>query len=298
MNKIHQHKPGEMPWRTRREEPLRWRKIKRQETNRPENFLRRREPYCVGACGRFLDRNSGKDQIWTLEDKKGLLSALLFYSKRTLFPVFNGKTDIPLTRFVRRYFRTAPVHAVQGVREEALVLEDALAELGIRTGETIDYDLMALDSAPEETFRAGPPGLIVRRPDMLDMDALFALQKEYEKEEVLPQGAVFNPVSCKLGLQRIMREEHILAAELDGRVVGKINTSARSFTRCQIGGVYVHPDYRGRGIARRMTGVFVQELIAQGWGITLFVKKQNPAALSVYRGIGFEFFADYRISYY
>jgi predicted GNAT family acetyltransferase len=273
--------------------------MKKREAGEPELFLRRREPWCVGACGRFLARNSGKDQVWTLRDEGGRLSALLLYSRRTLLPVFNGRSDIPLSRFIRRRFRTASIHAVRGLREETLVLEETLADLGFATVDTIDYDLMALDSPPpEENFRAGPPGLVLRRPGLRDVDGLFELQADYEKEEIIPKGSVFNPAACRLNLQRILEEEQILAAELDGRLVGKINISARSFTRCLIGGVYVHPGYRGRGIARRMTAEFIRDFIAQGWGITLFVKKKNHAARSVYRRAGFHPFADYRISYY
>ncbi|MDR3193469.1 MAG: GNAT family N-acetyltransferase, partial [Treponema sp.] len=66
----------------------------------------------------------------------------------------------------------------------------------------------------------------------------------------------------------------------------------------QIGGVYVHPAYRGRGIARRLCAELARELLAEGKGLSLFVKKQNPAARSVYRDIGFKTQADYRISYY
>ena len=80
--------------------------------------------------------------------------------------------------------------------------------------------------------------------------------------------------------------------------MGKINTNAASFTRVQIGGVYVLPEYRGLGIGRRMTAVFAGELQARGWGLTLFVKKNNPAAQKIYRSIGFEEAGDYRISYY
>jgi predicted GNAT family acetyltransferase len=81
-------------------------------------------------------------------------------------------------------------------------------------------------------------------------------------------------------------------------VVGKINTNAASFSRTQIGGVYVLPEYRGQGIAQRLTAVFAEDLIGRTGGITLFVKKKNPAAQAVYRRAGFTAVADYRISYY
>jgi predicted GNAT family acetyltransferase len=130
------------------------------------------------------------------------------------------------------------------------------------------------------------------------MEELFALQSAYEKEEVLPKGAVFNPTASLLGLARVLAEGRILAAELEGRIVGKINTSAVSFTRCQIGGVYVHPDFRSMGIGRRMTAEFARALIRQGRGVSLFVKKRNTAARRAYLHVGFETVGDYRISYY
>jgi predicted GNAT family acetyltransferase len=271
--------------------------MNRRDAEDPELFLRQREPWCVSACGRFLNPGSEKDQVWLLRNPEGPLSALLLCSRRTLFPVFGGQTNLPLSRFVRRRFRS--VHAVQGLRDEALALEEALAETRPGPVDTIDYDLMTLDKEPAEyNFRGGPAGLVFRRPGAMDADALFELQAGYEKEETLPQGSSFNAAACRLNLQHILREERILAAELDGRLVGKINISVSSFTRCQIGGVYVHPGYRGLGIARRMTAEFIRPLIAQGWGITLFVKKKNLTARSVYRHTGFRHLADYRISYW
>jgi predicted GNAT family acetyltransferase len=80
--------------------------------------------------------------------------------------------------------------------------------------------------------------------------------------------------------------------------VGKINTNAESFTRYQIGGVYVHTDYRGLGIASVMTAALVRKLLAMGKGASLFVKKQNAAAGTVYRRVGFVKTGEYRIAYY
>jgi GNAT superfamily N-acetyltransferase len=273
--------------------------MKKKDGEEPEFFLRRREPWCVGACGRFLNPGSGKDQVWLLRDRGGPLSALLLYSRYTLLPVFNGQTTIPLFRFFRRRFRAVPIHAIQGLQEEVRLLEEHMAEMGFDPVDAINYDLMTLDAGlPEEIFRAGPRNLVFRRPGLTDTEALFELQRAYEKEETIPQGSIFNPAACRLNLQRILEEEEVLIAENSGRLVGKINTSARSFTRRQIGGVYVHPDYRGLGIARRMTAEFLRPLLDGGWGISLFVKKNNAAARSVYRSLGFRFLADFRIAYY
>jgi GNAT superfamily N-acetyltransferase len=246
-----------------------------------------------------LHRSAFHDRLWTLPDGEGRAAALLLHSKRSLFPVFNGLSKIPVPRFLNRLVRRAPIHAVQGLRGEALLLENIIAQMGVLPAESIDYDLMALDRAPGAgCFAAGPPGLRIRRPDDGDMESLLPLQAAYEQEEVLPRGAVFNPASSRAALEHILSREHILTAELGGRIVAKANTSAESFTRYQIGGVYVHPDYRGRGIATRLCAELVRSLMPSGRGFSLFVKKRNPAARSVYRRNGFEILFDYRISYY
>jgi predicted GNAT family acetyltransferase len=169
---------------------------------------------------------------------------------------------------------------------------------GYYSTERIDYALMNLDAPPRhESLKAGPADLVLRSPQPGDDNYLFELQSLYEREEVLPKNAVFNPGACRLNLEHILTSEQILVAELDKQVVGKINTSAESFTRRQIGGVYVRPDCRGRGIAEKMTACFANRLIGAGKGITLFVKKHNIAALKVYRRIGFTVLDDYQISY-
>jgi ribosomal protein S18 acetylase RimI-like enzyme len=214
-------------------------------------------------------------------------------------PVLGKIRDIPPLHFMKGFLSKPPVHAVQGMFEDTEILEAALANLGYHPAEQRNYDLMGLAKAPgEKSSGAYPRGLELRRPGFTDLEEMYPLQAGYEQEEVLPLGAVLNPAACRLALNSILSKEESLIACLDNRIVGKINTNATSFTRVQIGGVYVLPEYRGSGIGRRMTAVFAGELMARGRGVTLFVKKNNQAAQKIYRQIGFEDAGDYRISYY
>jgi len=277
----------------------RWRKISRDQRPTAEAYLRARERFCVTTCARFLHIQESRGHIWYLPGSEGEISSLLLHSHRTLFPVFNRNKAVPAPRFLNRFLGKVPIHAIQGLREDVELLEALMENQGYFAAERIDYDLMSLDNAPRpEALRAGPAKLILRSPVPEDGEQLFALQSAYEQEEVLPGNAAFNPAVSRLNLESILSKEHVFAAELDGQVVGKINTSAESFTRYQIGGVYVRPDCRGLGIAVKMTSVFVQNLLALGRGITLFVKKRNAAARAVYRKAGFTVLADYRITYY
>ena len=278
-----------------------WRKIPKNDLQIAETYLRNRENYCVAASARFIGIQKSLGHIWYLGGLGSAeeISALLLHSRRTLFPVFNKKTDISSPDFLTSFLRKTPVHAIQGLREDIELLEPLLEKLGYFHDEHIDYCLLNIDVPPgPEVLRAGPANLILREPAAGDEEELFALQSAYEREEVLPKSAVFNPASTRLNLKHILSSEYMLIAELNGQVVGKINTSAESFTRFQIGGVYVRPDCRGRGIGLKMTSVFTGTLLARGKGLTLFVKNRNAAARAVYRRAGFTVLADYRITYY
>jgi ribosomal protein S18 acetylase RimI-like enzyme len=277
-------------------ETIRWHKMKWRECGEVESLLRRREQWCVAACGKYLDKSS-RGPVWTLRGPADGVSALIIQSKRNLLPVFCGGREIPPPQFLYGIFGAAPIHSVQGLLEEVETLQNHMEPFGLYASENIDYELMSIDQPPV-AGSGGPAGMVLRRPQYTDMNALAALHAAYEREEVLPRGAVFYPASSRMNAERIFTHQQVRAAELGGRLVGKINTSAASFSRWQIGGVYVHPDYRGLGIASRMAAEFVRSLIIQGRGVSLFVKKTNFAARRVYRRLGFTALADYRIAYY
>jgi uncharacterized protein len=277
----------------------RWHRVLKNERHKAELFLREREKYCVSASARFLSMKESRDHIWYMPGAEAEMSALLIHSRQTLFPVFYKKSQIPAPRFLNRFLGKVYIHALQGLREDAERLETLMEDQGYYAAERIEYELMNLDGAIKYgTQRARLAPLTLRPPLPKDEDVLFALQAAYEQEEVLPANAVFNPAAARLNIRNIIEREQLLVAELDGQVVGKINTSAKSFTRCQIGGVYVRPDCRNLGIGSKMTAVFAEGLLAQGKGLSLFVKKRNAAACKVYRKIGFSVTADYRITYY
>ena len=283
---------------------MKWRKVPADERCKAEAFLMEREKFCVAACARFLHIDENRGHVWRLGGRECEISSLLIHCRRILFPVFNENSAITGPRFLNRFLGKMHVHAVQGLRRDAELLETLMEDQGYFAAERIDYHLMSLDADLghdadiNKNRKSGPAGLVLRKPVPGDEESLYSLQAAYEQEEVIPGNSAFNPASCRLSLNRILSSEQVLVAELDGQVVGKINTSAESFTRYQIGGVYVRPDCRGIGIGVKMTEVFCESLLAQGKGITLFVKKRNAAAASIYRKAGFSVLADYRISYF
>ncbi|MDR0323696.1 MAG: GNAT family N-acetyltransferase [Treponema sp.] len=286
-----------------------WKKMKDRDIFHVENMLCDWENDYVNACGRFLSRVPSRDCVWALQHQQfpgfkkipaetKRFSALIINSRSTLMPVLCGLEEIPAPRFLKSFFRTKKIHSVQGLKNEVMILENAIEKMGRKIIDVFDYDLMALDDLPLGTDRPCPENLVLRAPKMIDLDKAAPLQAGYEKEEVLHRGSVFSPASSRVNLANIIAKGQILTAELNGIMVGKINVSTFSFNRCQIGGVYIHPDFRGMGIARRMTKEFIVPFINQGKGITLFVKKNNIPAQKLYSGLGFKKVRDYRITYY
>jgi ribosomal protein S18 acetylase RimI-like enzyme len=289
---------------------FRWRLVKDRDRPAAEAFLRERESRCVTFCARFRAPGRG-DHLWALTDKRRLgdsvPGALLLHHNRMLFPLLGGMSAavagraaaVPVPGFLARFLGLVPLHAVHGPRPDTEFLEAALERQGLTVWDEFFYDLLSLDGPPAaEALRSGPPELEIKRPGLEHLDELFALQGAYEREEVLPRGAAFNAPASRLNVQRILAEEFLLAAWLDGKVVGKINTNAESFTRNQIGGVYVLPEYRNLGIAGRLTAELAAELFRRGRNATLFVKTWNAAARSAYFRAGFVKTGDYRICYY
>ena len=274
-----------------------WLKMKKKDIPGIEKLLRAMEDNYVSACGRYLSCNPSSDSVWTLRGRKGKLLGLIVNSKSTLMPVLCGRKEIPQPRFLGGFFRRKRIHSVQGLKEDVLVLETAMKKTGRNVQDVFDYNLMNLDRRPDPKGY-GPSNLVLRAPRLTDLDAVAALQAAYEKEEVIPGGSAFSPAASRMNTANIIIRAQILAAEICGRLVGKINISAVSFTRYLIGGVYVHPDFRGMGIARRMAAEFIIPLINEGMGVTLFVKKTNLAARRLYTGLGFAENGDYRITYY
>jgi putative acetyltransferase len=62
----------------------------------------------------------------------------------------------------------------------------------------------------------------------------------------------------------------------------------------EIRAIFVHPDYRGKGVGKRL----LEKVISlAGHGATLYVAKSNAAAISLYRNYGFEIAREFEATY-
>lgn len=279
-----------------------------------------REPYATGFSWRAIDKNGhlavierGRGGIYLYGDddaREGLMAAVLLSSNGTAFPVLAGQLDaggpaaiaalagLDGSRSVRAWRPSACVGAADHVA--ALV-----AALRWKPELSVEYDAMCLKPGSRDGRGAGAavtgaaPGIAAyRRARAEDLDALYPLAAAYEKVEVMTDLHAFDPAACRATQARNLGTQTVYLAAVRGRVVARAQTNARGWSYDQIGGIFVDPAFRGMGIGRGVVEALVSDIAAGGRGVSLFVKKSNDVARSLYLAMGFARVRDYRVSYF
>jgi predicted GNAT family acetyltransferase len=203
---------------------------------------------------------------------------------------------------VLRYFLSSMtnymnrLYSIIGLYDDVRKIEGMLPE---QASHHVDYYLMTvtedtLISPDFISFR----DMVVKKASPADAEKLFSLQRMYELEEVFIDPLKFNPKVCLSCLKDLLRKELVVYVEANGIPVAKAGTNARGFYTDQIGGVYTETAYRRKGIARGLMYLLLKKIFSTKKIASLFVKKNNTSAITLYRKLGFEIREDFRISYF
>lgn len=87
-----------------------------------------------------------------------------------------------------------------------------------------------------------------------------------------------------------------LGIRIDGRLAAMAGERMRFPGYTELSGVCTHPDFRGRGLARRLSAAVVAAIEARGERAFLHAWKTNRAAISLYEGLGFELRAEVNVA--
>jgi predicted GNAT family acetyltransferase len=185
----------------------------------------------------------------------------------------------------RRFVRDVNVFASpRDDSPEALV---ALAEL-VRPGESV----YVLQAAPIVV----PPGLApLREAKGVQLLASPGTSFECAHNEIVPLGAT--DAAEMLALAKLtepgpfLPRTHVMGSFLGIRVSGRLAAMAGERMRfpgyTEVSGVCTHPDFRGRGFARRLSAAVAERIQARGEQPFLHAWKSNHAAISLYESLGF-----------
>lgn len=279
-----------------------WYPIVQRETRELLQFLRTREWTCVSFSSRLVNREGGGNRIFvnrSADEDNRIVESLLLTPHGLILPVIDP-TVFPLKRYrdeLLPLLRASArgVHSIMGLDVQVATIESLLTS---RVYERIEYYLMTREYFNIERPSEEGGSLRVRRASVHDVRALFPLQRDYEKEEVLLNPRKFNSTASFLSLQKNLRREIIYVAELDGVPVAKAGTNARGMNYFQIGGVFTVPSLRGRGIGKIIMRALMWEIAQRKKHLCLFVKRSNQSAIRLYTSLGFTLRDKYAISYY
>jgi predicted GNAT family acetyltransferase len=83
---------------------------------------------------------------------------------------------------------------------------------------------------------------------------------------------------------------------IDGRLAAMAGERMRFPGYTEVSGVCTHPDFRGRGLARRLSAAVMAGIAARGDGTFLHAWKANRTAIALYEGLGFELRAQVNVA--
>ena len=86
----------------------------------------------------------------------------------------------------------------------------------------------------------------------------------------------------------IAGQRSAIVTDVNGRVIFKADAGIVNLDAAQVQGVWLHPDYRGCGLAKPFFAAAAQVLQCRYPHLSLYVNDYNARALAMYRGTGWE----------
>ncbi|RKS05198.1 hypothetical protein DFP74_0791 [Nocardiopsis sp. Huas11] len=139
----------------------------------------------------------------------------------------------------------------------------------------------------------GPPRVaadpLVRRVRPSELNILLPACVAMFTEEVgVPPDSGDGGALYRARVEELVRTGRAFARIEDGRVVFKAEIGAVTPHACQVQGVWVHPDLRGRGHSSAGMAAVVEYALAEiAPRVTLYVNDFNTPARATYRKVGF-----------
>ncbi|HWF99874.1 MAG TPA: GNAT family N-acetyltransferase [Steroidobacteraceae bacterium] len=171
-----------------------------------------------------------------------------------------------------------------------------------------DDDPEAL-AALADLVRPGESVYLLQAPRIAIPAALTALREAKGVQMIAPLGTPFEPPQHDmlpladadapemLALAKLtepgpfLPRTHLMGSFLGIRIAGRLAAMAGERMRfpghTEVSGVCTHPDFRGRGLARRLSAAVAHRIQARGEQAFLHAWKSNHAAIALYGSLGF-----------
>jgi predicted GNAT family acetyltransferase len=197
----------------------------------------------------------------------------------------------PLARRFRR-----DVNLFASARDDSPEALAALADL-VRPGEQV-----YLLQVPNIVV---PPGCTaVKQATGVQMVATRSLQDEGPFDDLVPLVDANAPEMLALArltepgpfLERTHTMGRFVGIRIEGRLAAMAGERMHVAGHTEVSGVCTHPDFRGRGLARRLSAAVAVAIEARGERAFLHAWRSNEAAIGLYESLGFEWRTDVNVA--
>jgi predicted GNAT family acetyltransferase len=127
-----------------------------------------------------------------------------------------------------------------------------------------------------------------RYATMRDLDQLVPACAAMHKEEVGIDPMERDAVGYRERIRELVEKKRAIVRVEQGKIIAKCEFSAVTPEAVQLMGVWTHPQFRRRGLARETLMEICGHLFRKGRTVTLFVNDFNRPAIGLYESMGFQ----------
>jgi ribosomal protein S18 acetylase RimI-like enzyme len=172
-----------------------------------------------------------------------------------------------------------------GVADDDVRVDDAFAAL-IAPGESVYLLGIASPMTPGWRLQAFRPlaQMICDAPIEVNDGPEIVPLGEAQRSDALALTALVYPHYFR---ERTMDLGRYFGMYVDGRLAAMIGERLATDAWQEVSAICTHPDFLGRGYARRLTATLTNDILAAGRAPYLHVSYENPRAMSLYARMGY-----------
>lgn len=279
-----------------------WHKAQTRDLPELIHLLSRREWENMHFSSRIYNKGKPrlpvrKGSVYLLKDLRNKTkAAVMFWEKCQLFPLFPAEgLSLPELKALLPLCEKDCPHLFSLIGT-ARPVRQLLEVLPNPPEDRIEYRLLTLKGPFPKPEKSEKLKLKTATPG--DINHLFPLEADYQREEVLRHPEYLNePYARRLFLRQI-KEQLVVYALRDKQPVAKAATNAQGFLYNQLGGIFTLKTCRNQGIGLKTLMYLLYKTDRDKRHACLFVKTENLAARSLYQHCGFKDQGDFTIAYF
>lgn len=121
-----------------------------------------------------------------------------------------------------------------------------------------------------------------------DFEVIHTYSAQMVHEDLKYNPSRLHPQRFRNSIQSKIERNKCIVAEYNGEICYIIDIGTQFRLGCQLGGTFVPPKFRGKGISIKATAAVCQLMLSSCDSVTLHVHEQNIPAIRCYERVGFQ----------